>query len=88
MTADEYKAMHDKAKKYEYLEECLRVIKNRKKDCEKGISKIIPVSEYGENEFVLKYTCFGDGFQKLVTQKVIEAFDEQISRIEKQMEEL
>ena len=33
MTADEYKAMHDKAKKYEYLEERLRVIKNRKKDC-------------------------------------------------------
>lgn len=30
----------------------------------------------------------GDGFQELVTQKVIEAFDEQISRIEKQMEEL
>ena len=88
MSADEYKAMHDKTKLYEYLEECLRVIKNRKKDCEKGISKIIPASEYGENEIVLKYTCFGDDFQELVTQKVIEAFDEQIKRIEKRMEEL
>lgn len=88
MTADEYNEMHDKIKLYEYLEECLRVIKNRKKDCEKGISKIIPVSECGENEFVLKHTCYGDGFQELVTRKVLEAFDEQISRIEKQMQEL
>lgn len=34
------------------------------------------------------FKCMGDGFQKLVTQKVLEAFDEQIIRIEKQMEEL
>lgn len=30
---------------------------------------------------------FGDEFQELVTQKVLEAFDEQINRIEKLMEE-
>lgn len=34
------------------------------------------------------YSCMGDGFKELVTQKVIEAFDEQVSRIEKRMEEL
>lgn len=88
MTADEYKAMHDKTKKYEELTDSLQDLNNRKSSCKSGIDKIIISPGISGNEICLNYSCYGDGFQELVTQKVIEAFDEQISRIEKEMEEL
>ena len=88
MTADEYKAMHDKTKKYEELTDSLQVLKNRKSFVEHGVDKIITSPGTSGDTICLNYSCYGDGFQELVTQKVIEAFDEQISRIEKQMEEL
>lgn len=88
MTADEYKEMHEKTKKYEELSNCLQALNNRKSFCEHGVDKIITSPGISGNEICLNYSCYGDGFQELVTKKVIEAFDEQISRIEKQMEEL
>ena len=88
MTADEYKEMHEKTKKYEELSDFLQAVKNRKSFCEHGVDKIITSPGISGNEICLNYFCYGDGFQELVTQKVIEAFDEQISRIEKQMEQL
>jgi len=88
MTADEYKEMTEKTKKFEELSDSLQALKNRKSFCENGIDKIITSPGTSGNEICLDYSCYGDGFQELVTQKVIEAFDEQISRIEKQMEEL
>lgn len=88
MTADEYNEMHDKVKKYEELTDSLQALKNRKSFVEHGVDKIITSPGTSEDTICLNYSCYGDGFQKLVTQKVIEAFDEQISRIEKQMEEL
>lgn len=88
MTAEEYKEMHDKTKKFEELSDSLQDLKNRKSFCEKGIDKIITSPGVCGCEMVLNYSCYGEGFQELVTQKVLEAFDEQISRIEKQLEEL
>ena len=88
MTADEYNEMHEKTKKYEELSNCLQALNNRKSFCEHGVDKIITSPGISGNEICLNYSCYGDGFQKIVTQKVIEAFDEQISRIEKQMEKL
>lgn len=88
MTADEYKSMHEKTKKYEELTDSLQALKNRKSFCENGVDKIITSHGISGNEICLNYSCYGDGFQELVTQKVIEAFDEQIRRIEKQMEQL
>lgn len=88
MTADEYKAMTDKTKKFEELSDCLYNLKNRKSFCENGIDKIITSPGTAGDETCLNYSCYGDNFKELVTQKFIEAFDEQISRIEKQMEEL
>ena len=88
MTADEYKEMHDKTKKYEELSNFLQTLKNRKSFVEHGVDKIITSPGTSGDTICLNYSCYGDGFQELVTQKVIEAFDEQISRIEKQMEEL
>lgn len=88
MTADEYKAMHDKTKKYEELTDSLQALNNRKSSCKRGIDKIIISPGISGNEICLNYSCYGNGFKELVTQKVLEAFDEQISRIEKQMQEL
>lgn len=88
MTADEYNEMHEKTKKYEELSDFLQDVKNRKSFCEHGVDKIITSPGISGNEICLDYLCYGDGFRELVTRKVVEAFDEQISRIEKQMEEL
>ena len=88
MTADEYNEMHEKTKKFEELSDYLQALNNRKSFCEHGIDMIITSHGISGNEICLNYSCYGDGFQELVTQKVLEAFDEQIKRIEKQMEEL
>lgn len=88
MTADEYKSMHEKTKKYEELSDYLQSLNYSKSFCEHGIDMIITLPGISENEICLNYSCYGNGFKELVTQKVLEAFDEQISRIEKQMEEL
>ena len=88
MTADEYKEMHEKTKKFEELSDYLQALNDRKSFCEHGVNTIITSPGTPGNEICLNYSCYGDGFKELVTQKVIEAFDEQISRIEKQMEEI
>lgn len=88
MTADEYKELRERIKKYEWLNENVRVLKRHRENCENGISIIRPINKLNSEEITCWYNCMGDGFQELVTQKVIEAFDEQIIRIEKQMEEL
>lgn len=88
MTADEYKSMHRKLVDYKELDDILRNLKNHRNDCKSGVSVITPNSENQKNYVYCDFKSMGDGFQELVTQKVIEAFDEQISRIEKQMEEL
>lgn len=86
MTADEYKSMHRKLVDYKELDDILRNLKNHRADCKSGVAVITP--EKKKSHVYCDFECMGDGFQELVTQKVIEAFDEQISRIEKQMEEL
>ena len=88
MTADEYKEMHEKTKKFEELSDYLQALNNRKSFCEHGIDMIITSPGISGNEICLNYSCYENGFKELVTQKVLEAFDEQIKRIEKQMEEL
>ena len=88
MITDEYKVMREKVKKFEELSDYLQTLNDRKSFCECGVDKITTSSGTSGNEIYLNYSCYGNGFKKLVTQKVLEAFDEQISRIEKQMEEL
>lgn len=88
MTADEYKRIHGKLEKYEELNDVLKTLSRHREDCKSGIVEIRPVGNSMIESVMCGYSCMGDGFQKLVTQKVTEAFDEQIGRIEKQMEEL
>lgn len=86
MTADEYKEMRNKLETYKSIDDTLRSLRNHRADCKSGVAVITP--EKKKSHVYCDFECMGDGFQELVTQKVIEAFDEQISRIEKQMEEL
>lgn len=88
MTADEYKEMHEKIERYEELNNVLETLLRHKENCKSGVISIRPVGWSTIEDVMCGYSCMGDGFQELATQKVIEAFDEQISRIEKQMEEL
>lgn len=88
MTADEYKELHEKLKKYESLDNELKLLISLRKGCKLGISLIRPVRGEDAEDIYCNDKGMGDGFQELVTQKVLEAFDEQISRIEKQMEKL
>ena len=88
MTADEYKSMHRKLVDYKELDDTLKNLKRHRADCKCGVSVITPDGENKKNHVYCDFKSMGDGFQELVTQKVIKAFDEQISRIEKQMEKL
>ena len=88
MTVDEYKAMRRKLVDYKELDDILRNLKNHRADCKSGVSVITPDGENKKNHVYPDFKSMGEGFQEIVTQKVLEAFDEQISRIEKQMEEL
>lgn len=88
MTADEYKEIHDKLEKYEELNDVLKTLSRHREDCKSGIVEIRPVGNSMIESVICGYSCMGDGFLELVTHKILEAFDEQISRIKKQMEEL
>lgn len=88
MTADEYNEMHRKLIDYKELDDTLQNLKRHRDDCKSGVAVITPEGENKKNHVYCDFKSMGDGFQELVTQKVIEAFDEQIRRIEKQMEQL
>lgn len=88
MTVDEYKSMHRKLVDYKELDDILRNLKRHRDDCKSGVAVITPDGENKKNQVYCDFKSMGDDFQELVTQKVLEAFDKQISRIEKQMEEL
>lgn len=88
MTADEYNEMHRKLVDYKELDDTLQNLKRHRNDCKSGVSVITPEGENKKNHVYCDFKSMGDGFLKLVTQKVIEAFDEQIRWIEKQMEEI
>lgn len=88
MTADEYKELYEKLKKYESYDNTLQSLIRFSEFLKPGISLIRSIGGTTYEDVFCGDTVFGDGFQELVTQKVIEAFDEQISRIEKQLEGL
>lgn len=88
MTADEYMELRKRIEKYEQCNNVLKTLTRLRNYCKTGIMTMTPVGDSITQEILCSYTGLGDGFQELVTQKVLEAFDEQISRIEKQMEEL
>lgn len=88
MTADEYNEMHRKLIDYKELDDTLQNLKRHRDDCKSGVAVITPDGENKKNHVYCDFKSMGDDFQELATQKVIEAFDEQISRIEKRMEEL
>ncbi len=83
MTAEEYMELSGKVRKYGELSSDINLLEFTRKHLENGVTGI--KSESGFEDL----SDFGsEGFQELVTQKVLEAFDEQICRIKKQMEEL
>lgn len=86
MTADEYKEMRNKLEAYKSIDDTLRSLRNYREDYKSGAAVITP--EKKKSHVYCDFGCMGDGFKELVTQKVIEAFNEQIRRIEKQIEEL
>ena len=88
MNESEYRAAQERIEKYKSLVDTLRSLKRHRAHCESGVLVITPDRENKKNHVYCDFKCMGDGFQELVTQKVLEAFDEQISRIEKQMEKL
>lgn len=88
MTVDEYKEAHRKLVDYRGLDDTLQNLKKHRDDCKSGVAVITPDGQNKKNHVYCDFKSMGDGFQELVTQKVLEAFDEQTSRIEKQMEEL
>lgn len=88
MNESEYRAAQENIEKYRSLDDTLHSLKRHRSDCEAGVSVITPEGVKCKDFVYCDFKCMGDGFQKLVTQKVLEAFDEQIIRIEKQMEEL
>ena len=88
MTADKYKELREKIEKYESFDKSLKEVIRLREGCKSGISLIRPFRCTTAEDVFCNDKIMGDGFQELVTQKVIEAFDEQIRRIEKQMEEL
>lgn len=88
MTADEYKELHEKLKKYESYDKSLQELIRIREACKSGISLIRPFRCTTAEDVFCNDKIMGDGFQELVTQKVLEAFYEQIRRIEKRMEEL
>ena len=88
MTADKYKELREKIEKYESFDKSLQEVIRLREGCKSGISLIRPFRCTTAEDVFCNDKIMGDGFQELVTQKVIEAFDEQIRRIEKQMEEL
>ena len=88
MTADEYKELNERIEKYESYDKTLQSLIRFRGCLKSGISLIRPVGGTTYEDIFCGDMVFGDGFQELVTQKVTEAFDEQIRRVEEQMEEL
>lgn len=83
MTAEEYMELSGKVRKYGEISSDINLLEFTRKHLENGVTGI--KSESGFEDL----SDFGDeGFKKLVTRKVLEAFDEQIRWLEKQMEEL
>lgn len=88
MTADEYKEIYERIEKYKSFDKSSQELIRLREGCKSGISLIRPFRCTTAEDVFCNDKIMGDGFQELVTQKVLEAFDEQIIRIEKQMEEL
>lgn len=86
MTEQEYNEQLIRVEKYHDYESIIKNLESKKMCFSDGIGKIKSINGLYESEPREEY--YGDGFPKLLTDKILEAYQEQIEMIQKKMEKI